>query len=61
MQQSYSSCDTEDQEIFLKYLRVQTADELQKPKAQAQIEIKVGHPARTSAASWADFFRSCTQ
>jgi len=45
MQQSYSSCDTEDQEIFLKYLRVQTADELQKPKTQAQIEIKGGHPA----------------
>lgn len=45
MQPPYSPCDTENQEIFVKYLRVQTADELQKPKAQAQIEIKGGHPA----------------
>ncbi len=45
MQQPYSSCDTEDQEILLKYLRVLTTDELQKPNAQAQIEIKGGHPA----------------
>jgi hypothetical protein len=34
MQQSYSSCDTEVQEIFLKCLRVQTANELQNPKAE---------------------------
>jgi hypothetical protein len=45
MQESYSSCDTEDQELFLKYLRVQTANELENAKAQAKIEIKGGHPA----------------